>query len=148
MRYNRIQTRLIPRSCRNVEFYDNDDAVFNGSRINELPRALDNIYNTLTTEYADHSECVESVQKYLCYYYYVLCDETSNEIMPVCEETCHLLFDNDGCSELLVIASEELELCNISAPHESCSQTYRSFISSPTESHDCVEIEGTCLYIM
>ena len=138
----RRQARLLPQSCRNVEFYDGDDAVFNGSKINDLKRALDNIYNTLTTEYADHSECVESVLKYLCYYYYVMCDVTSDEIMPVCDETCHLLFDNDDCSELLMVASEELELYNIPAPHQSCSQTHRSFVMSPTESHDCVEIEG------
>ena len=136
------QSSLLPRSCRNADFYHSDDAVFNGSKINDLSRTLDNIYNTLTMEYADNSECVESVQRYLCYYYFILCDITNGEIIPVCEDTCLMLFDNDDCSELLTVAYEELESHTIPAPDESCSQTHRSFVTSPTKSNDCVEIEG------
>ena len=137
----RRQRRLLPQFCNNVEFYDSNDAVFNGSKISELLNALDSTHNILNTEFAGNSECLKSVEQYLCYYYFVLCDTTTGQIMPVCEDTCHLLFDNDDCLDALIVASKQLKLRNIPPPDESCSRTHRHFVNSPPESN-CVEIEG------
>lgn len=136
------QPNLLHRSCNNGEFYDSDDSVLNGNRINNLLKAFDNIFNTLNTEYANNSECVKSVQQYLCYYYFLLCNKENGEIVPVCNNSCRLLFNNDDCFDLMTIASQELRIHNIIAPDETCSSTHRSFINQPQVSDNCKDIKG------
>lgn len=138
--------RLLPRSCNNVEFYDNDDAVFNGSQNNRLRRALDTTFDTLNAESASNSECVEPVQQYLCHYYFPLCNMTTGEVIPVCNNTCKLLFDNNDCSDLLILASQELSTHNVPVPDQSCSRTHQPFIMNPPSiSHKCTDIKGRSL---
>ena len=133
--------RLLPMSCNNVSFYDNDDAVFNGSRINLLPRVLDMIKRRI--ESSSNPECAESVQQYLCHYYFPRCNLTTGEIIPVCDSSCELLFNNDSCRGLFTIASQELGRSNIPIPNDTCLRTYRSFnIRPPSVSDECTEIRG------
>ena len=140
-RPNQRPVRLLPVSCNNMGFYDNEDAVYNGSRINRLPRVLDNIKSL--TESANNPECAETVQYYLCHYYFPRCNLTTGEIIPVCDSSCELLFDNDNCNELFTIASQELRRSNIPIPDESCLRTHRLFNNRPPpESDKCTEIEG------
>ena len=130
---------VLPRSCNNREFYSGDDAVFNGNQIRRLGRALDMTFNTLNAE--TDSECVESVQQYLCYYYFPLCDVTTGGINPVCDSSCESLFENDDCSGVLMLASQELRTHNIPTPNELCTRTHQSFVNT-TISDECIEIEG------
>ena len=140
-RQNQPPVRLLPMSCNNLRFYDNDDAVFNGSRINLLPKVLDRINNR--TESADNPECAESLQQYLCHYYFPLCNLTTGEIIPVCDNSCELLMENDNCNDLFTIASQELGSSNISIPDTTCLRTHRMFNNRPPSVSDkCSEIEG------
>ena len=132
---------VLPRSCNNRGFYHRDGTVFQGKLNSSLGRSLDRTFDTLNTEYSGNSECVESVQRYLCYYYFPLCDISTGEITPVCDSNCESLFGNDDCSDVLAAASEELRTYNVPTPDESCSRTHQPFVN-PSVSNDCIEIEG------
>ena len=132
---------VLPRSCNNRGFYHTDDTVFQGNQNNSLGRAIDGTFDNLNAEFSSNSECVESVQRYLCYYYFPLCDMTTGDIIPVCDSNCELLLENVACSNVLVVASEGLRTHNVSIPDESCSRTHQPFIN-PVISNDCIEIEG------
>ena len=139
-------SRLLPFSCNNIRFYNSDATIFNGSIIDGLFRAIDNTFTTLNTEYSDF-ECVESVQRYLCYYYFPLCNATSNvtagEIIPTCDDSCQLFFDNDECIDIGMRAAKVFGSHNISAPFTSCVKTHRSFdVNPPSVSDSCIEIRG------
>ena len=104
---------------------------------------MDIIFDALTTEPASNFECVESVQRYLCYYYFPSCNFETGEIFPVCDESCDLLFDNDDCLGLIMLAYQEFMLNEISIfPDESCSPTHRPYANTPLVSDDCEELEG------
>ena len=79
---------------------------------------------------------------YICHYYFPSCNQTTDEITPVCDRTCTFLTNNRNCSTLRGIANEELELRNILSTGESCPQTYRPLTNSPPLSENCLAIEG------
>ena len=87
--------------------------------------------------------CVQSVQQYLCYYYYPLCDPTNGDIISVCGDSCNSLFASETvCYDLLMRASEEIRLNSIPVPDNSCSRTHRIFTDPPAVSNNCAKIEG------
>ena len=133
-------------ACNSLRFYDISDGVFNESRINNLQRVLDRvILNTINARSVDDPECTESVQQYLCHYYFPRCNLTTGEIIPVCNSNCELLFNNDNCRDLFMLASQELRRINLPHPDESCLRTHRLFNNPPSVSDTCTEIEGNCL---
>ena len=136
--------RILPMSCNNMGFYDNDDAVFNGGRINALPRVLDTIiFDIINPESTNNSQCSESVQRYLCHYYFPRCDLTTGQVIAVCNTSCESLYSNDDCDVLLMLALEELRSNSIPhIPDESCETTHRSYTNPPSLSDECTEIEG------
>ena len=137
------QSRSVPMACNNLRFYDRDDAVFNESRIRNLQRVLDRIiFQTINAESVDDPECTESLQRYLCHYYFPRCNMTTGGIIPVCNNNCELLFDNDNCNELFRLASQELNRSNLPIPDASCLTTHVSFNNPPPVSNKCTEIEG------
>ena len=138
------QLRPLPMSCNNLNFYDSNDAVFNESRIANLQRVLDRIiFRTINAETVDNPECAETVQQYLCHYYFPRCNMTTGEIFPVCDSSCELLMENDDCNDLFMLASQELGRSNLPIPDELCLRTHRSFnIHPPAVSNICTEIEG------
>ena len=92
-----------------------------------------------------NSECVESVQQYLCYYYFPPCNIQTGQIYPVCDSSCRVLFNHDNCLSLIAIGYQEFMLHNISErflPNESCSSTYRPYANPVSVSSECEEIEG------
>ena len=104
---------------------------------------MDIIFDTLDTEPVSNSQCVESVQRCLCYYYFPSCNIETGEINPVCDDSCNLLFNNDDCLSLITLAYQELMLYDISDfPDESCSQTYRPYRNPVSVSDDCEELQG------
>ena len=108
-----------------------------------LRRALNIVFDTFDTEPANNSECVESVQQYLCYYYFPSCNFETGEINPVCDDSCDSLFDNDDCLSLIMLAYQQFMLHEISViPDESCSQTYRPYANPVSVSDDCEELQG------
>ena len=120
-----------------------NDGIFSGTRINGLERVLGILFNTsLNAESANASDCAEAVQRYLCYYYFPVCNMTTNEIVPVCTDTCELLYLNDDCLGLLVNASVDLMRESVPVPDDSCTQTSRSFSNVPMISNNCTAIEG------
>ena len=133
----------VPRSCDSVRFYDNDDAVFNGSQIRRLPRVLDATFATLNEE-SDDLQCIESVQRYFCHYYFPRCNLTTDEIIPVCTSDCDSLIENNDCHYLFMRASVELSRESIpTIPDESCSRTHQMFNDDrPPISQSCTDIEG------
>lgn len=135
-------TRLLPTSCN--EFYDSKDSIFNGSRIRGIKLALDNTFDALNVGSADGSECMKSVQQYFCYYYFPLCKFTAGELIPVCDNSCNMLFNNNDCSNLLMHASRELmrHRRGIPLPDTSCSRTNRRFNPHPSVSVNCTVIKG------
>ena len=135
--------RPVPMACNDLRFYDRNDAVFNKSRIDNLRRVLDRIISqTINAEFVDDPECAETVQRYLCHYYYPRCNIATGEIIPVCDSSCELLFENDNCNDLFMLASQELRRNSLPIPDESCLTTHRSFNNPPPVSNECTEIEG------
>ena len=133
----------VPEFCADLGFYDSNDGYFNGSEIRFLQRALSDTFVTFTSNPYNDSECVEPVQLYLCYYYFPLCDISTSEIIPVCDESCDFLFDNDDCLDLMTIAYQEFALYDLPPlPDESCFPTYRNFARPASLSDICAEIEG------
>ena len=112
-------------ACDSLRFYDISDGVFNESRIDNLQRVLDRVINnTINAGSVDDPECTESVQQYLCHYYFPRCNLTTGEIIPVCNSNCELLFNNDNCRDLFMLASQELRRNNLPLPDESCLRTH------------------------
>ena len=91
--------------------------------------------------------CVETLQKYFCYYYFPLCNLTTNHIIPVCSWNCNLLYNNEDCLSLLNAARVEIqnELQGISLSllpgEDSCTSTFLS-IPESSVSGDCKRIGG------
>lgn len=138
----RRQTRnhLLPKICNNQEFYDSNAAVFNGNKTNGLQRTLHKTLTAMNAESTADLECVKSVQQYLCYYYFPLCKRQTGEIMPVCDDSCNLLFSNDNCFALMIVTSQKLSIHNITAPDDSCLSTHRLFVNASL-SDNCIESE-------
>ena len=93
------------------------------------------------------SPCVTLVENYLCYYYFPRCIMRNNKILPVCRDSCNLLFNNEECSSLLQNALSVVIDHNITLlpDNNSCAMTYRSFTDSDQPinvSEECLEIEG------
>jgi len=135
-----INDSLLARSCK--IFYGNGISYYNGTFIANLWRALNDVEENVINNADDHlTFCAELVQRYLCYHYYPLCDQTSGNIMPACRRSCNLMFNNNACSELLMNAFDIIEESNIIPPDDSCMTTVRSFPSPPRVA-SCIAIEG------
>ena len=133
----------VPEFCADLGLYNGDDGYFNGSEILFLWTALNDIFDMLNSNPRNDSDCVEPVQLYLCYYYFPVCDISTGEIFPACDESCDLLFNNNDCLDLMIIAYQEFRLYGLPPlPDESCFPTYRYFNRSASLSDTCTEIEG------
>ena len=125
--------------CR--RFYEPGDAYYNGSTLS----GLNNVFRRVTNRFARESDdpiCVDLVTRYLCHYYFPLCNATTDEIIPVCSRSCTLLTNNPNCLILRGIANEEIGQENLVATGDSCNQTYRSYVNPPPVSESCFSIEG------
>ena len=121
------------------KYYSGSDGYINGSEISGLQEAMQRISDTLQNE--SDNTCIELMESYLCHYYFPLCNLTTGEITGVCQSSCHLLINNEDCSELVKITNMQLQQYNIT-PHHECLQTHRMFINPPALSENCLSIEG------
>ena len=132
-------------------YYDTNSGYFNGSAIDELQTILDEeIANSIPS---DADTCVDYVQRYLCYYYFPVCNLTTGVIIPTCSPSCNLLTNNQDCKALIQPATRAIEqrISNIAvgdnlnnSPGGTCLITVNSsYIENATLSMDCIAIEGT-----
>ena len=133
------RTRDVPRFCR--RFYSDDDGYFIGSQLN-VQMALSRIDNIFQMPSNNLNPCLDLMERYLCHYYFPLCNLMTGEIIPVCSSSCSLLRNNEDCSDLLVIANEEVERDGVIPPFDTCIQTHRNFVNTPSISQNCIAIEG------
>lgn len=122
-------------------YYTPGVGYFSGSQLSGLSSALQRISEAFDDEHHDNP-CVDFMFSYLCYYYFPLCDLTTEAITPVCNSSCFLLELTVDCPELRDLAYAELERDNVAPPNEDCSQTYRSYVNPPRMSGSCFRIEG------
>ena len=125
-----------------ITYYDDIDGYFSGSSLNRLQEAFQGITETFNSESHSLNPCVDLMLNYLCHYYFPSCNQTDDEITPVCNRTCTFLTNNQNCSVLREIANQELEQHNLLSTGDSCVQTYRSFVNPPPVSENCLAIEG------
>ena len=126
----------LPSHCQ--IYYDvNEYGYINGNIQNIIP-----VFNSLFTTTPD--SCEQSIQHYLCRYYFPSCD--INVIYPVCMSSCNLLYNNENCSELLrnaltVLANEGI---TVLPSNNSCERTFLplSGISDSDMVVECINIEG------
>ena len=123
-------------------FYGDGDHYFSGSPLSNFTQVFSRIQSAFIRQ--TDNQCVDLMENYLCYYYFPLCNQENNEIIPVCSRSCVLLRNNQDCYDLKVIANEELERVNILPPDDTCSVNHRSYIDSEavTLSTSCHSIEG------
>ncbi|XP_065910180.1 tyrosine-protein kinase receptor TYRO3-like isoform X2 [Dysidea avara] len=130
-------------------YYDTNSGYFNGSAIDELQTILDEeIANSIPS---DADTCVDYVQRYLCYYYFPVCNLTTGVIIPTCSPSCNLLTNNQDCKALIQPATRAIEqrISNIAvgdnlnnSPGGTCLITVNSsYIENATLSMDCIAIE-------
>lgn len=131
--------RVIPLCA---PYYSPGVGYFDGSQISGLRQALERISNAFDDDEYNQNPCVNFMLNFLCYYYFPLCNLTTEAFTPVCDSSCYLLELTVDCPELRDFAYDELERDNVNAPDESCFQTHRSYVNPPRMSGDCVAIEG------
>ena len=130
--------------CRS--YYSSEDGYFNGSKISGLQTTLQAINDTFQND--TDNPCVPLMLQYLCYYYFPVCNLTTDEITPVCGSSCTLLANTEDCPELREIANSELERNNVVPPDDSCVQTHRSYVIPPIMSDSCLSIEGQLIVLV
>ena len=123
----------LPEFCK--RYYSHDEHIINGNKT-DLQTTLNDISEMFENDY---NPCVELMENYLCHFYFPSCNQTTNEITPVCRSTCALLANNEDCSELMEIVDEELK--EFDSP-VNCLKTYRNYDSPPVVSENCLSIEG------
>ena len=105
-----------------------------------IRRALDNISDELSTH---NGPCVDLVLRYLCYYYFPVCNQTTGVVTKSCTTTCNLLVNNQMCSEFLRDASISMEqIFNIPAPDTDCQMTFVTAEQPDEVSDNCIALEG------
>ena len=122
-------------------YYSPGIGYFSGSQLRGLNSALQRISEAFDSVY-NQNPCVDLMLNYLCYYYFPLCNLTTETVTPVCNTSCFLLELTVDCPELRDFAYAELQRDNIAPPGESCSQTYRSYVNPPRMFENCFAIEG------
>jgi len=133
----------IPRSCE--QYYSQDDGFFNATLRGMIRRALDNISDELSTR---NGPCVDLVLRYLCHYYFPVCNQTTGVVTKSCTTTCNLLVNNQMCSDFLRDASMSMEqIFNIPAPDIDCQMTFATAEQPDEVSDNCIALEGQFEFI-
>ena len=130
--------------CRS--YYSSEDRYFSGSILSGLQTALQASNDTFQND--TDNPCVPLMLQYLCYYYFPVCNLTTDEIIPVCRSSCTLLANTEDCPELREIAISESERNNVAPPDDSCAQTHRSYVNPPVMSDSCLSIEGQFIVLV
>ena len=130
--------------CR--RYYSSEDGYFSGSTLSGLQTTLQAINDTFQND--TDNPCVPLMLQYLCFYYFPVCNLTTDEIIPVCGSSCILLANTEDCPELREIANSELERNNIAPPDDSCAYTHRSYVILPVISDSCLSIEGQFIVLV
>ena len=142
----RRNTDFLPRTCIEIYAADAEAPPVNGN-INEssmfpgIKRAIDQLLANTTSTSENHDSCVQLIQRYFCEYYFPLCDVDTGIITPVCSSSCNLLFNNEGCSYLLMEAIQMMQEFPVAPSGESCEETFLPLTNTP-ESDECVSIDG------
>ena len=128
-----------PQTCRS--YYAFGEGFFNDTLKGRLRRSLDNITRIFDGR---DSQCVDLILRYLCYYYFPVCDLSTGVVTTSCVSTCNLIVNNQDCSNLLEEARDIINQisANTPVPNYDCTRTYDT-ISNPTLiSEQCREIES------
>ena len=107
-----------------------------------LKEALESVRINVLSNIPLNGILIENVQRYLCYYYYPLCDTQTDDIIPLCNGSCSMLNDNLDYSVMINKVAEELELFGIEPPDDKCFQTFNEQSENVSVSQFCVRTEG------
>jgi len=143
----------LPMVCE--EYYDTTSSgYFDGSRISGLEAILD---EEITNSIPDDAEfCVDFVQRFLCYYYFPVCNLTTGAIIPSCSASCNLLTNSQDCRVLIQTATRAIEqrISNVpvedntnNSPGGTCLRTFNASYTNATTFTDCIRIEGVCVCV-
>ena len=138
--------RNVPKSC--ATFYNNDDTYINESSMyNAIRRALDQLLNDSSNTSSIQESCQQLVHHYFCYYYFPLCNNDTGNIIPVCGESCNLMYNNEECFNVRLRALSMLRNFRFPVPADDdvCDKTFlpnnTNNSVSPME-NNCIRIEG------
>lgn len=82
------------------------------------------------------------MERYLCYYYYPLCDTETDDVVSMCIGSCQMLNDNPELSGVINDVAEELNSFDIEPPDNKCSKSFHGQSDNFPVSQFCVRTEG------
>ena len=98
-----------------------------------IKQALHHAVLFLHSNMSDNLEqCGQLIGRYLCHYYFPVCNTDGDKIRPVCSSGCNILLNNEECSNMLTDALGLIAEQNITLlpKNDSCAMTYRYFSES------------------
>ena len=109
-----------------------------------LRRTIDDISSELSTR---NGPCVDLVLRYLCYYYFPVCNQTTGVVAPSCTSSCNLLVNNQECSDFLAEARMRIDQISIPIPDPDCQMTFHTEGQPDEVSDNCIAIEGRLEFV-
>ena len=82
------------------------------------------------------------IERHLCYHYYPLCDTCTNDVIAMCNGSCHMLNDNLNYSSIISEVVDELVSFGVEPPDDKCFQTFSEQSRNIPVSRFCVRNEG------
>ena len=107
-----------------------------------LKEALDSVKVSVLNNVSFSGSLMENIQRHLCYYYYPLCDTQSNDIIALCNGSCHALNNNHEYSAVISEVADELSSFGIEPPDDKCLKTFNEQSENVSISQFCVRPEG------
>lgn len=113
-----------------------------------IKQALDNVLNNTSGTSEDHAPCVQLIRQYFCDFYFPKCSMDTGVVIPVCIQSCNLLFNNEECRRLLIQAidmmGQRVPVIRVTPSRSSCKRTYVPIVSTaePPVANSCISIEG------
>jgi len=132
----------VPFSCE--QYYSQDDGFFNATVRGMVRRTLDEISIELSM---GNGPCVDLILRYLCYYYFPVCNQITGVVTQSCTNSCNLLVNNQTCLNFLRDASMRMEQVGILAPDTDCQMTFATVELPDEVSDNCIAVEGQFEFI-
>ena len=134
-----ISYEILPLFCE--QYYNNVTfwVMLNNTTLKE---ALDSIGINLLSNTSFSETLMEIIQRHLCFYYYPLCDEQTDDVIALCNGSCLILNDNPDYSDVINEVANELVSFGIEPPDDKCFKTFNEQSEDVSISQFCVRTEG------
>lgn len=131
---------ILPEFCE--QYYDNATFWVRLDNVT-LKEALDSVKVGILSNVSFSGSLMDNVQRHLCYYYYPLCDTQTDDIIALCNGSCHVLNDNHEYSVVINKVANKLSTFGIEPPDDKCFKTFNEQSENVSISQFCVRTEGT-----